>query len=273
MRYSSITLNVGNFKIPNPLGTTTGRLGHITWEGDITLNQQGEDLKFNGTVMTDTMNPAGNQFNSKSNINGDGASYGVDFDAYTVGSPLIQADQTTATTVYSSGQDMVLLNVEIVAMPNVPVADLAITMTRSGEAFIGGTVSYLLTVANNGPNAETDPVTVTNTLPSGMSYASVPSGTNWTCTTQGQTATCTYNAAIEKGAVVAPITVVASVVQNVSGSYTNIAAVNGKMFDNVSVNNSASDTAIDQSGVAITDARCTPGIRIGESGSNCRRVT
>jgi uncharacterized repeat protein (TIGR01451 family) len=273
MRYSSITLNVGNFKIPNPLGTTTGRLGHITWEGDITLNQQGEDLKFNGTVMTDGMNPAGNQFNSKSNINGDGASYGVDFDAYSVASPIIQPDQTTATTVYSSGQDMVLLNVEIVAVPNVPVADLAISMTRSGEAFIGANVSYTLSVTNNGPNTETGPVTVTNTLPAGMSYAAVPTGTSWTCATSGQTATCTYNAGVAKGVVLPPITVTATVLPSGSGTYTNTAAVSGKVFDNVSVNNSATDTAVDQSGVALTDAMCTAGIRIGATGSNCQRIT
>jgi MSHA biogenesis protein MshQ len=93
-RNSSLTINLGNFNVPNPLpANVTGRVGHITWEGDATLSQGGEDLLFNGTALTDSMNPSGNQFNSASNVTGDTASYGVDFDIYTLKSPIIQPGQ------------------------------------------------------------------------------------------------------------------------------------------------------------------------------------
>jgi MSHA biogenesis protein MshQ len=85
-RNTSLTINLSGFNVPNPLpSNATGRIGHITWEGDTTLSQDGEDLLFNGIQMYDGMNPKGNQFNSSSNVTGDTTSFGIDFDAYTVG--------------------------------------------------------------------------------------------------------------------------------------------------------------------------------------------
>jgi hypothetical protein len=96
-RNNGITLTLNNFAIPNPLpDSVTGRIGHITWEGDPNLSGGGEDLLFNGYEMTDSLNPSGNQFNSASNVTGDQTSFGIDFDAYTVKSPVIQPGQTTA---------------------------------------------------------------------------------------------------------------------------------------------------------------------------------
>ena len=107
---SGFTINLSNFNVPNPLpANVTGRVGHITWEGDDTLSQGGENLLFNGKELTDTMNPSGNQFNSASNITNNSATYGVDFDAYTLDKNFISAGQTSGTTTYRSGQDLVLL--------------------------------------------------------------------------------------------------------------------------------------------------------------------
>lgn len=282
-RYSSLTLNLSNFRVPNPMGNATGRIGHITWEGDDSLSGGGEDLVLNGTTMTDSMNPPGNQFNSKSNIDGDPASWGIDFDAYTVGSPVFQADQTTATTVYSSGQDLVLLSAEIVAVPNVPTDDLALTMTRSGQTIPGQTVSYGLQVQNNGPTDELGPITVTDTLPAGMGLASY-SGAGWSCTTAGQTVTCTLN-----GPLVAPVspavttlapllTLNVAVSASSTGIYTNSATVAGVIFDNVSGNNTDSDTASDPTllqgaGMILTDKPCTDGVALTSPSSPCKRIT
>ncbi|MGZ8358421.1 MAG: DUF6701 domain-containing protein [Telluria sp.] len=272
MRYTGITLNLSNFKIPNPLGSATGRVGHITWEGDTTLQQNGENLSFNGTAMTDAINPAQNQFNSKSNINNDKASYGIDFDAYTLASPVIAAGQTTATTRYESGQDLVLLSAEIIALPNVPASDLSINMQRMDELLSGEDVRYEIAVKNNGPTTETGPVVVTDTLPSGLNFVSA-SGSGWSCGAAGQTVTCSNTATLAAGAALPTLTITARVTG--SGSLTNSAIVSGRMFDYVAANNSASAQGTVAGGglrFVLTNAACEVGIRFGAPGQTCTTV-
>jgi uncharacterized repeat protein (TIGR01451 family) len=277
-QFNSINLALSNFRMPNPLNGASGRLGHITWEGDQSLNQQGENLSFNGNVLTDALNPSGNQFASRSNIDGDTASYGVDFDAYTVGDPIIKAGDTSSTTTYASGQDMVWLNVEVVAVPNVPTVDLQVVMTRTGEPAAGAVVSYAIVPSNNGPSTETGPVVVTNTLPPGMTYSSVSGGAGWTCTLSGQTATCTYSGNVVKNQVLPTITVNATV--GASGQYTtftNTATIAGQLFDNIAPNNTASDTSTYSAAIsgnyAFTVGACKAGTAIGVTGSGCTLFT
>ncbi|WP_050897787.1 DUF6701 domain-containing protein [Methylobacter tundripaludum] len=251
-QYSSITLNVGNFEIPTPIGSSTGKHGHITWEGDPTLSGGGEDLTFNSTALTDASNPIGNQFNSVSNINSDSNSYGVDFDAYTLSSPIIQAGQTTASTVYSSGQDLVLLSAEIIAVPNTPVADRAVTMAFNGAMARGQTVTYTINVVNNGPNAETGPITVTNTPPTGLTYTGA-SGTGWVCSSPYTT--CTRTGSLASGASAGAITLTATVAANATGTLTNTATVAGILFDNQASNNTAANSqAVQAADLATTMA-------------------
>ncbi len=270
IHYSGITLNLSNFKIPTPLGNTvTARVGHITWEGDATLGANGETLKFNGAEMTDNLNPTQNQFNSASNINGDAASYGIDFDAYTVISPAIAAGQTSASTLYQSGQDLVLLNAEIIAVPNVPVADLGITIQRTGGLSPQVNVSYALTVANYGPNTESGPITVTDVLPAGLGYVSA-GGSGWGCGVSGKTVTCTYANALLPNASLPAITVAATVTG--SGAITNTAGVGGQMFDNVAGNNTASDTGTVAAppSYVLTDQACTAGLALADPAQPCK---
>lgn len=241
MQYSSVTLNLSNFKIPTPLGTATGRIAHITWEGDATLSGGGEKLSFNGVELTDASNPTGNQFNSVSNVNGDNNSYGVDFDRYTIGAPLIQAGQTSATTVYASGQDLVLLSAEVVAVPNVPVADLSITKVSASSFTKGANISYTMSVKNNGPNAEAGPITVTDTLPAGLTLVSA-AGTGWSCVATGQAVTCTNSSPLANNASASTLTLSATLSANASGIISNTATVSGTAFDNNSSNSSATAT-------------------------------
>jgi MSHA biogenesis protein MshQ len=268
MRYSGITLNLSNFSVPNPLPKdATGRLGHITWEGDPTLEQNGEELLFNREEMTDGLNQKGNQFNSKSNINGDKASYGIDFDAYTIGSPVIKGGQKSASTRYQSGQDLVLLNAEIIAVPNVPTADLKMSVTRNGELQAGRSTTYTLNASNLGPSTETGPVTVSVTLSDGLKYESV-SGAGWTCTVRGQAISCSAPGPLKKGATLPPITLT---VQALSvGSASVSATVAGKLFDNVLGNNTISNTSaavvVRVDAYAFTVGSCKPGIAIGAAG-------
>jgi MSHA biogenesis protein MshQ len=259
---TSLKIDLGDFNVPNPLpANVTGRVGHITWEGDQTLSQGGEDLLFNGYEMTDRypnsstwFNPPGNQFNSASNVTGDSTSYGIDFDIYTLKSPVIQPGQRTATTVYRSGQDLVILSAEIVAMPYVANADLALAMTRSGDLTVGTQSSYTLTVTNGGVDDEMGPVTVVDTLPAGLKLDSA-SGTGWSCTNvKGSTqtvVTCTQAGPVKSGAKMSPIVI--KVTPSAAGNYTNSATVSGKTGDDNSANNTVTNAAaVADSGVVAS---------------------
>jgi uncharacterized repeat protein (TIGR01451 family) len=276
---TSLSIDLGNFNVPNPLpSNVTGRIGHITWEGDATLSQGGEDLLFNGVEMTDTINPKGNQFNSASNATGDTTSYGIDFDIYTLTSPTIQPGQSSATTTYRSGPDLVLLSAEIVAMPYVANADLSLAMTRTGDLTVGSSTTYTLTVANGGVDDETGPVTVVDTLPAGLKLVSA-GGSGWTCTnaqSSGQTVvTCTQAGPLKPGAKMSALTIAVS--PTAPGNYTNTATVYGKTGDGKIADNTATNTgsAIDygSSAMVFTTRACNPGeaIVIAAGDAGCPR--
>lgn len=258
-----ITFTATNFRWPRPWWPTRekARVGHITWEGDSTLSQGGENLIFEGNELTDDMNPSGNQFNSRSNINRDYNSYGIDFDAYDTEVVQWIFFDPSVTTTYRTGQDLVLLNAEILVVPTLPVSDLSIAMTRGGATSVGGKATYTLVVSNNGPYTEAGPITVTNTLPAGMSFISA-SGVNWTCTNSGQVVTCTYKPSMAPNTTAAPLVITAAV--NQSGSMTNNATVAGTA-DNNSANNSVSNTftatgsATATPGYVFTSVPCAPG--------------
>ncbi|GIZ52432.1 DUF6701 domain-containing protein [Noviherbaspirillum aridicola] len=238
---SSIILDVGNFRTPNPLGTATGKHGHITWEGDPDIGggSEPESLIFNNVVLTDGMNPTNNQFNSASNINSDDNSHGIDFDAYTLNGTHLAGGQTSARTIYRTSQDLVLLSAEIIAVPNVPTADIALRLTRDTPLVAGSTATYTLSVTNNGPNNEPGPITVGNagTWPSSITLVS-GSGTGWACTSSG----CSYTGNLAVDATTPPLTLTVAVASNASGSVTVSAQAAGTRFDNVMANNVASDT-------------------------------
>lgn len=272
MRYTGITLNLSGFRVPNPLGTATGRVGHLTWEGDSTLEGIGENLKFNDVEMKDNQNPAGNQFNSRSNIDGDPKSYGIDFDAYTLSDPVIKGGQTAATTRYESGQDLVLLGAEIVAMPNVPTADLSIALQLDDELVSGQTADYTVRVANAGPSTETGPTVVTSTLPVGLSYDSA-GGIDWACTNTGQTVRCINSTPVLSGQSLPVLTITVRVTG--TGTITNSVLVTGAMYDPQLANNAASVDAVVSAGAApytLTHGACVNKLPFGDANQTCKKA-
>lgn len=284
---TSLKIDLGDFNVPNPLpSNVTGRIGHITWEGDQTLSQGGEDLLFNGYEMTDKypnsstwFNPPGNQFNSASNVTGDATSYGIDFDIYTLRSPVIQPGQRTATTTYRSGQDLVILSAEIVAMPYVANADLSLAMVRNGDLTAGTQSSYTLTVTNGGIDDEMGPVTVVDTLPAGLKLDSA-AGTGWTCSSVKSSTktvvTCTQDGPVKSKAKMTPIVI--KVTPSAAGNYTNSATVTGKTGDDNTANNTATNTATAASAavsasLVLTRDACTVGNVIDGEEPTCHSFT
>ncbi|NGZ84601.1 DUF6701 domain-containing protein [Duganella aceris] len=276
IRSSGVTLTLSNFKIPTPIGSLTGKIGHITWEGDSSLSGGGEILQYNGVEMTDALNPSGNQFNSISNINNDSASYGIDFDAYTVSSPTIQAGQTSARSDYKSGSDLVLMNAEVIAAPNVPAADRAISMTLSSPLVPSQNSNYLISVSNNGPLTEGGPVTVAVALPSALIYAGA-TGTGWSCSPAGQTIMCTYSGSMAANTTLPLITLRVTVAAAANGLVTTSAAVGGALFDYYDGNDTS--TVSSQIGAAaftpsyyFTDSKCVNAEPFYSAAQTCKPI-
>ena len=118
------------------------------------------------------------------------------------------------------------------------VPDLTIAKAHTGAFTQGQTgASYTVTVTNNGPGATSGAVTMTDTLPAGLSATAV-SGTGWNCTVSP--ASCNRSDALASGATYPAITVIVSVASNAPGTLTNTASVSGGGEINTA-NNSASD--------------------------------
>ena len=120
----------------------------------------------------------------------------------------------------------------------VATRDLTITKSHTGN-FTQGQVgaTYSLTARNVGSTATTGTVTVTDTLPTGLTATAI-SGTGWTCVLG--TLTCTRSDALAAGSSYPVITVTVNVANNAAASVTNTANVSGGGEGNTS-NDSASD--------------------------------
>ena len=116
--------------------------------------------------------------------------------------------------------------------------DLTITKMHSGNFFQNQTGGiYTITVKNSGGGATSGTVTVTDTLPAGMTATGM-SGANWTCTLA--TLTCTNSGVVPAGGNFFPISVTVNVASNATSPLVNSATVSGG-----GETNTANDSAVD----------------------------
>ena len=116
--------------------------------------------------------------------------------------------------------------------------DLTIAKTHAGNftpSQVGAT--YTITVSNVGAGATVGPVTVVDTLPSGLTATNI-AGTGWACVLN--TLTCTRADVLNGGASYPAITLTVNVASNVGATVTNVATVSGG-----GELNTANDTASD----------------------------
>jgi uncharacterized repeat protein (TIGR01451 family) len=119
--------------------------------------------------------------------------------------------------------------------------DLAIAATHTGNFTQGDTNdTYTILVSNIGNEDSAGVITVTDTLPTGLTAIAI-GGAGWTADLN--TLTCTYSGSIASGASSPPITLTVNVSSNSASSVTNVAAVSGGGDAN-SLNNTASDATI-----------------------------
>ncbi len=118
--------------------------------------------------------------------------------------------------------------------------DLTIEKTHVGEKFtIGQTGTYHINVTNVGTAPTTGLISVTDTLPAGLSYVAGGGG-GWTCGAVGANVTCTHPGPLNPGDS-AMITLLVSVGVNAPATITNCARVQTH-----GDNNSSNDTHCDE---------------------------
>ncbi len=122
-----------------------------------------------------------------------------------------------------------------------PQLDLAITKVHTGGAIrVGSTTGYTLTVTNNGPTSDPGPITITDTLPTGLTPVTA-GGDGLTCAIAGPTVTCTSNAPLAVGASLTA-TITANVEAAAYPSVTNTATVTTPSEETSLTNNSSTTT-------------------------------
>jgi uncharacterized repeat protein (TIGR01451 family) len=235
-----------------PASNIDGRVAVFTLEGDpANSTTQGgfdEALRFNGNLLDDGINVPGSdpliqQYDGTINTQGVATSYGIDVDQYDV-SAYLSPGQTSATLTYSAGADLVLLMTQIVSATSDPIVDLSVTATHTGTFVAGGTGQYTITVSNSntaGIEREDNVVTVRDTLPAGLTFASA-SGTGWSCSAAGQIVTCTHAPTLNPGASFPPLTITVNVLESAAPSVVNNVVVSTPSYELITPNNTANDT-------------------------------
>jgi uncharacterized repeat protein (TIGR01451 family) len=130
--------------------------------------------------------------------------------------------------------------------------DLTISKSHVGNSFTQGQqgAQYTLVVNNGGSAASSGTITVTDTLPNGLTFAS-GSGTGWSCSANGQLVTCTDAATAIAVAGTSAITLNVNVAANAPNSAMNSAAVACTCAEsNTNNNTSNTDTVTINTGAA-----------------------
>jgi uncharacterized repeat protein (TIGR01451 family) len=147
----------------------------------------------------------------------------------------------------------VLITVTSTAGPNavvsgiffeqLPGPDLTIKKAHTGN-FTPGDIgdTYTITVTNSGSSPTSGPVSVTDTLPQGLTATGI-SGAGWTCS--APFGPCSRSDVLGPGASYSPITLTVNVASNAPSSVTNTATVSGG-----GETDSSNDTASDQTTIA-----------------------
>jgi uncharacterized repeat protein (TIGR01451 family) len=175
-------------------------------------------------------------------------SYSVTFKVKVNGPQANQVPQgttitNTATSSFFSQATNTPLTATSAAAVTVKAPDLKITKTRTGAAIVaGGSTQYTLAVANVGDATTQGTVTVSDTLPAGLTATAI-SASGWACSSVPTAAvTCTRADAVAAGASYPDIVLSVAVDGGFTGSAANTATVAGGGDANLG-NNSSTDTS------------------------------
>jgi uncharacterized repeat protein (TIGR01451 family) len=149
----------------------------------------------------------------------------------------------TVTAVVAGGGETVTNNDTATDTASIQFPDLTITSAHTGS-FGRGDIgrTYTLVVTNVGASSALAPVTVTDTVSTGLTVASM-SGAGWSCQASGPP--CTRADSLAPGASYPPLLVTVNVAANAPSTATNTATVSGGYETNM-----ANDTANDPTTIA-----------------------
>jgi uncharacterized repeat protein (TIGR01451 family) len=155
------------------------------------------------------------------------------------------ASSVTNSVAVSGGGEIITTNDSATDPTTVTqLPDMTITKSHSGNFTQGQTgATYTLTARNSGFASTSGAVTVTDTLPAGLTATAI-SGTGWTCVLA--TLTCTRNDALAANTNYPAITVTVNVANNAASSVTNSASVSGGGQTNTSNDSATDPTTVNQ---------------------------
>jgi uncharacterized repeat protein (TIGR01451 family) len=137
-----------------------------------------------------------------------------------------------------------------------PKSDMQVGVTASVGFATGSNATYTITAINNGPQSAPGPITITDTLPAGLTYTSVTGPAGWTCSSSGQVVSCTLPGALTKN-VLQTFTIVAAITTAAAASVTNIVTVSDFSNDDT---NLANNRATVTSAVTIRTVTSVPSV-------------
>jgi uncharacterized repeat protein (TIGR01451 family) len=157
------------------------------------------------------------------------------------------ADEAVPTALSSDGTSFAVSYVA----PTTPV--LSISKSHSGSFTQGQNGATYSVVVSNSPSAGSTggPVTVTETVPSGLTLVSMNGGSTWSCSGN----TCTTNNVLAAGSSYAPITVTVNVASNATSPQVNQVSVAGGGSPSANASDSTTIVAV------------SPALSIGKSHS------
>ncbi len=159
-----------------------------------------------------------------------------------------------------------------------PAPDLTVVKSHTGSFTQGDTgKTYSITVTNSGSAATSGSISVTDSLPAGLTATAI-SGMGWNCNFSNLT--CTRSDALAAGVSFPAITLTVNVASNAPASVTNFAQVSGGGETNTGNNQAADPTTINSTArytisgtvrYGITEAGQTPaavsGVNLNLTGS------
>ena len=189
----SVTLS--GFLVPN--AGFDAKLGVVAFEGE--APQQGDALSFDGSTLSNALNPANNFFNATRSRLGAAVSNvgdlpqltgtprsqsGMDMDVIDV-KALLMAGQTSAAISATTSSDTYLIGAFITSIstlkPLFESSQKKLTDLNGGSIRAGDELEYEVTITNTGSDVAVNTV-LTDTLPAGVSYVTgstqVGSGAN-----------------------------------------------------------------------------------------------
>ena len=137
------------------------------------------------------------------------------------------------------------LNDATVCYNNIALPDLTVAKAHVGASFTQGQqgAQYTLSVTNGGADTTSGTVTVTDTLPAGLTFVS-GTGTGWACSATGQAVTCTDAATPIGVGATSVITLNVNVAGTSATSLSNSAAVACSCTESNNANNTSNTDTV-----------------------------